>query len=138
MSNITPELQSDSQVKIQENPQLKVDTMSGVTHVNWDNSQAFTPVGQLIFFSQFLTCSNLFKDWVEDAPLFYKSNNAPGKKDILGSLLLSILSGHNRYTHMNEISGDEVSAEILDLNKICSEDSSRRGVKRMEEMAALD
>ena len=60
------------------------------------------------------------------------------QKDILGSLLLSILSGHNRYTHMNEISGDEVSAEILDLNKICSEDSSRRGVKRMEEMAALD
>ena len=39
---------------------------------------------------------------------------------------------------MDEISGDEVSAEILDLNKICSEDSSRRGVKRMEEMAALD
>ena len=39
---------------------------------------------------------------------------------------------------MNEISGDEVSAEILDLNKVCSEDSTRRGVKRMDENDTLN
>ena len=39
---------------------------------------------------------------------------------------------------MNEISGDEVSAEILDLNKVCNEDSTRRGVKRMDENDALN
>ena len=138
MTNTTASLPSDTEVINQVNSTLKVDTMCGTTHVSWDNTQAFTPVGQLVFFSQFLTCSNLFKDWVDDAPLSYKSNNAPDKKDILGTLLLSVLSGHKRYTHMNEISGDEVSAEILDLNKVCSEDSTRRGVKRMDENDALN
>ncbi|MCH2204388.1 MAG: hypothetical protein MK132_00745, partial [Lentisphaerales bacterium] len=53
----------------------------------------------------------------------YKSNDASNKKDILGTLLLSALPGHKRYTHMNVISGDEASVEILDLNEVCSEDS---------------
>lgn len=138
MTNITPPLPSSTEVKKQVNPTIKLDAMCGMTHVNWDNAQAFTPVGQLVFFAQFLTCSNLFNDWVADAPLSYKSNNAPDTKDILGTLLLSTLSGHNRYTHINEISGDDVSAEMLDLNKICSEDSTSRGVKRMDETDALN
>jgi hypothetical protein len=138
MTNITSSLRSNSELINQVTPTIKVDTMCGMTHVSWDNSQAFTPVGQLVFFSQFLTCSKIFKDWVDDAPLSYKSNNAPETKDILGTLLLSVLSGHKRYTHMNEIAGDEVSAEILDLNKICSEDSTRRAIKRMDEGDALN
>lgn len=138
MTNTTTSLQSSSEEINQVNGTMKVSTMCGTTHVNWDNSQSFTPLGQLVFFSQFLSCSNLFQQWADDAPLFYKSNNAPDKRDILGTLLLSVLSGHKRYTHMNEISGDEVSAEILNLNKICSEDSTRRGIKRMDENDALN
>lgn len=138
MAKITPSLRSDSELLDPVNSSIKVDAMCGLTHVSWDNSQAFTPVGQLVFFSEFLTCSNLFKSWVDDAPLSYKSNNAPEKKDILGTLVLSTLSGHNRYTHVNEISGDDVSAELLDLNKICGEDSTRRGIRRMDETAALN
>ena len=83
MTNTMASLPSDSELLNQVNSTMKVDTMCGTTHVSWDNTQAFTPVGQLVFFSQFLTCSNLFNNWVDDAPLSYKSNNAPDKKDIL-------------------------------------------------------
>ena len=83
MTNTTASLPSDSEVIKQVNSTMKVDVMCGTTHVSWDNTQAFTLVGQLVFFSQFLTCSNLFNNWVDDAPLSYKSNNAPDKKDIL-------------------------------------------------------
>ena len=137
MTNITRALRSDPSLKNQVPQSMKVQTMRGTTEVTWDNSQPFTPVGQLVFFAQYLECSNLFKMWVDDAPLYYSSNNAPKPKDVLGTLMLSVLSGHKRYVNMNQLYGDKVSAEVLDLEKICSEDSARRGVKRMDEQEAL-
>lgn len=137
MTNITPVSPSATSLENQVPQSMKLQTMSGVTEVTWDNTQPFTPVGQLVFFAQYLECSNLFKEWSDDAPLFYTSNNAPETRDVLGTLLLSVLSGHKRYVNMNQISGDKVSAEVLNLKKICSEDSARRGVKRMDEQDAL-
>ena len=53
MTNTTASLPSDIEVINQVNSTLKVDTMCGTTHVSWDNTQAFTPVGQLVFFLSF-------------------------------------------------------------------------------------
>lgn len=137
MKNITPTQQSGLTTKNQDLAPIKVQTPNGLTQVQWDNSQATTPLGQLVFFAQYLECSGLFSELVADAPLDYNSNNAPAVKDVLGTLALSILSGHKRYSNMGQLYGDEVSAEILGLNKICSDDSARRGVKRMKIDKAL-
>ena len=80
-----------------ETTRLSVDTFGGRVHVEWDPQAAVTPLGQLAFFIEFLKLGDLFTPWVEDCPLYSTSPNAPSKKDVLGTLLLSILAGHRRY-----------------------------------------
>ena len=59
-----------------------------------------TLLGQLPFFIDFLKTGGLFDAFVADCPLRYVSPNAPGKRDVLGTAMLSMLAGHRRYAHM--------------------------------------
>ena len=101
-SNVTQQTLSD---------QVEVDTYDGKVFVEWDPTAAVTPLGQLPFFIQFLKLGGRFGPWVDDCPLTYTSPNAPKKKDVLGSLFLSILSGHNRYAHMTAWLSDGVNSK---------------------------
>ena len=107
---------------------LEVDSFDGKIHVEWEPEASVTPMGQLAFFIQFLTTGHRFEPWVNDCPLIYKSPNAPQKVDVLGSIMLSILSGHRRYAHIGTIIGDNVNAQLLGMKKIVSDDSARRGM----------
>src|SRR5258708_24250380 len=69
------------------------DTFAGRVHVEWDNSAPVTPLGQLPFFIEYLK-SGLFDGVVADCPLHYTNPNAPRKRDLLGTVLLSGLAGH--------------------------------------------
>lgn len=51
-------------------------------------------------------------------------------------LLLSILAGHNRYSHITALRCDGVSLDVLKMNKIISEDALRRGLGRIESTAS--
>jgi hypothetical protein len=113
--------------------QPAVDTYAGKVHVEWDPTAAVTPIGQLPFFIEYLKIGGLFEPWVASCPLSYRSNNAPKKLDILGSFLLSILSGHNRYAHMASLMGDNVNTKLLGMSKVVSDDSARRALKKMDE-----
>jgi hypothetical protein len=66
---------------------------------------------------------NLFDPWVEECPLQFISPNAPSNRDILGTLLLSVLAGHNRYAHITALRCDGVNPGLLGIDKIVSEDS---------------
>ena len=109
---------------------VEVDTFDGKVHVEWDPTAAVTPIGQLPFFIQFLKLGNRFTPWVNDCPLNYTSNNAPTKTDVLGSLLLSVLSGHTRYSHITTLMSDTVNSTLLGMNKVVSDDSARRALKK--------
>ena len=117
---------------------IEVETFAGKVHVEWDPTAAVTPIGQLPFFIEFLKLGHRFDPWVEDCPLHYLSNNAPQKVDVLGSLFLSILSGHTRYAHMTAIRGDSVNTKLLGMSKVISDDSAIRALKRMDEAAAIE
>lgn len=112
---------------------VEVDTFDGKVHVEWDPTAAVTPIGQLPFFIQFLKLGNRFEPWVKDCPLFYTSNNAPSKTDVLGSFLLSVLSGHTRYSHITTLMSDTVNTTLLGMNKVVSDDSARRALKKIDE-----
>jgi hypothetical protein len=112
---------------------LSVDTFGGRVHVEWDPQAAVTPLGQLPFFIEFLRLGDLFNPWVEECPLYLISPNAPSKKDVLGTLLLSILSGHRRYAHVTTIRSDSVNPGLLGMEKIVSEDSLRRSLVKIPE-----
>ena len=72
-----------------------LDTFGGRSTLSGIRPPAVTPLGQLPFFIEFLKVSGLFDAWVKDCPLVYSSNNAPDKRAVLATFLLSILAGHH-------------------------------------------
>src|SRR6202521_2942844 len=115
---------------------ISLDTFAGKIHVKWAPEAAVSSLGLMPFFIEFLKTSGRFDKWVEDCPLHYTSGNAPEKRDVLGTILLSVLAGHWRYAHMNAIRGDGVNPELLGMTKVASEDSVRRAMTAMEEQAS--
>ena len=85
------------------------DTFGGRVHVEWDAAEPVTPLGQLPFFVEYLKQGGLFDGWVADCPLSFTSPNAPRKRDVLGTLLLSVLAGHQRYAHITALRCDPVN-----------------------------
>ena len=69
------------------------DTFAGKIHVKWPPEATVSSLGLMPFFIEFLKTSGLFDKWVEDCPLRYTSGNAPEKRNVLGTLLLSVLAG---------------------------------------------
>ena len=99
-----------------------LDTFAGKIHVKWAPEAAVSSLGLMPFFIEFLKTSGLFDKWVEDCPLRYTSGNAPEKRNVLGTMLLSVLAGHWRYAHINAIRGDGINPELLGMTAVASED----------------
>ncbi len=110
-----------------------VQTAGGRVQVRWEADSAATPMGQLAYFIEFLTLTGLWSGWQERCPLSYTSPNAPSTADVLGTLLLSILSGHRRYSHVTAIRCDGVNPGLLGMNKVISEDALRRALLAIPE-----
>lgn len=91
--------------------------------------------GGLTFFIEFLKVSGIWEKFVAECPLKYVSPHAPSKSEILGMILLSVLSGHRRYAHITGICGDDVLPRLLGIGKRRSEDSVRRAFERPDEAA---
>jgi hypothetical protein len=107
-------------------PVTSVDTFAGKVHVKWAPEAAVSSLGLMPFFIEFLKTSGLFEEWVADCPLHYTSGNAPDKRDVLGTLVLSVLAGHWRYAHINTIRADGINPALLGMKKVVSEDSAIR------------
>lgn len=132
MSNSTENEVITTQPQIQG----RIDTGSSIIHWDYNEYSPITLHGHLPFFTQFLHAGTLFSDWVDECPLGYKSNNAPSVRDVLGTAMLSVLSGHSRYCHSGALYGDSVAAELLGIRKMVSHDSLLRAVKKMDEKRA--
>ena len=82
--------------------------------VHWsDQSKQVTQMAGLAYFVQFLETTRLFDHFVESCPLIYQSNNAPDKRSVLATILLSVLSGHTRYAHISALSGNGLDAQLF-------------------------
>jgi hypothetical protein len=121
---------------IEQSPKVAVDTFAGRVHVEWDPDAAVTPFGQLPFFIEFLKTSGLYEALLADCPLRYTSPNAPTIRDVVGTLLLSILAGHKRYAHITTIRCDQVNPELLGMTRVLSEDAIRRALGNLPEEEA--
>ena len=117
---------------------VALDTFAGRIHVEWDPEAAVTPLGQLPFFTEYLKISGLFDPWVESCPLELTSPNAPNKRDVLGTAVLSILSGHQRYAHISALRGDSINPRLLGMSKVVSEDSVRRSFAKLDEAKGVE
>ena len=75
---------------------MTLDTFAGPVKVEWDASSPLTPLGQLVYFAEFLKVSGRFDALVDDCPLTYTSPNAPAVRDVVGTWALAALAGHKR------------------------------------------
>ena len=116
---------------------IALDTFGGRIHVEWNPAAAVTPLGQLPYFVEFLKVSGVFDTWVSDCPLTYTSNNASDKREVLATLLVSILAGHHRYAHISAMRNDGIHPELMGVAKFVSEDAARRALARMDEASAV-
>jgi hypothetical protein len=112
---------------------LALDTPGGRIHVQWDETASASPNAQLAFFAEFLHTTGVYPSWCNSCPLSYSSPNAPQLGDVLGTWLLAILAGHNRYTHITALRNDALASQVLGMRKIISEDSLRRALERMDD-----
>jgi hypothetical protein len=117
---------------------IGVETNGGRIQVRWDADAATTPFGQLVFFIEFLTLTGLLERWMESCPLSYQGAHSSKKQDILCTWLLSILSGHKRYSHITTIRADGVTPELLGMQQVVSEDTVRRALAAIEEEPGVD
>jgi hypothetical protein len=110
------------------------DTFAGRVHVEWEKGEgaSMTPLGQLPFFIEYLKQGGLFDAWVAGCPLSLTSPNAPSKRDILGTVMLSVLAGHRRYAHITTLRCDPVNPPLLGMTKVVSEDAVRRALRKIE------
>jgi hypothetical protein len=89
-----------------------------------------------VFFAEFLAATGVFERWVWACPLAYRSDNAPDKRDVLGTLMMGVLAGHRRFAHITALRRDAVGAQALGMNKLVSEDALRRALGRIDETAS--
>jgi len=117
---------------------VPIDTYAGRVHIAWDPDAPVTPSGQLAFFIDFLKSAGLFDNLVAACPLHYTSPNAPSRRDVLGTALLSVLSGHRRYAHITALRADTVNPPLLGMSRVLSEDAIRRAFEKIEANAGVD
>ena len=93
---------------------LGLQSAGGPIKVRWDAKSQATVHGQMAFFIEFLVATGLFDQWVKDCPLNYQSPNGSTARDIVGTWMLSILSGHWRYARQCAACGRSESRVIGD------------------------
>lgn len=109
-----------------------VEAHGGRIRVSWDDDAEVTAYGLLPFFSEFLKETEFFEHWVSQSPLEYTSNNSHTVRDVLGTIMLSLLSGQKRYSHITSLRADSVAPKLFGMSKVVSEDSARRGIARID------
>ena len=115
---------------------MTLDSFGGRIHVRWSPDEAVTPLGQLPFVIDFLKQANLLEPYIEECPLQFSSPNAPEVRDVLGTLLMSIVTGGRRYAHVNALRHDGINPPLLGMSKVCSDDSVRRALKSIDQEKA--
>jgi len=95
-----------------------VDTPGGRVHAEWCDDAPVTRQGSLLFFFQFLGAGGRWDEFIKSIPLTYHSNNASDSKDVIGTIMLSVLNGHRRYAHINSVRGDGVNPGLLGMKRV--------------------
>ena len=112
---------------------LRVQTPGGTFFVEWEPKAPLTPIWQLVFFAQFLNLCGHFDSLCDTCPVRLSSPNAPRTRDVLGTLLMGILCGYTRYAHLSAVRFDPVNPPLLRMEKVASEDSTRRFLGAMSD-----
>lgn len=108
-----------------------VDTPGGRYYAEWDTQAPVTREAQLLFFFQFLKAGGRWEQLLSGCPLVYHGNRGSGAAKVMATVLLSVLSGHWRYAHINAVRGDGINPGLLGVEGTVSEDVVRLAMRRL-------
>ena len=112
-----------------EIPKIPLTTPDGSLTVQWAPDAATSTLGLIPFFIEFLQVTGFWQALVERCPVHRTSPNAPSNTTAIGSIVLTILSGANRYRHSESLRGDQITPQLLGMDRMLSVDAIRRFVE---------
>lgn len=115
-----------------------VDTPGDRVYAEGDPEAPVTREGRLVFFFQFLHVGGRWEELLRDCPIRYTGNRGSGARNVLGTAMLSVLSGQSRYPHISGGRGDSVDPGLPGMGGAVSDDTVRLGIGRIEENVGLD
>jgi len=124
--------------EISKDAKIDIPAYGGRMDVRWDPGSKVTASGGLAYFALFLKTTGLFDRLCSDFPVDYRSNNSCSKRDIVGTMVLAILFGKDRYVQINALRNDTAAMELLGLGRIVSEDTVRRSLRKADDKALDD
>lgn len=115
----------------------KIETLGGEYTLKWDDETPMSVNAHAALLSQFAKAGGFFERLVETCPMKLTSNNAPGVRDLIATIMVSMINGATRFRHVDRLHGDAATAELFGIKRFMSCDSVRRNFASIPEGKAL-
>ena len=115
----------------------KIETLGGEYTLKWDDETQMSVNAHAALLSQFAKAGGFFDRLVETCPMRLTSNNAPGVRDLIATVMVSMVNGATRFRHFDRLHGDVATAALFGVERFMSCDSVRRNFASIPEGKAL-
>ena len=114
-----------------------ISTLGGDYALKWDDETQMSVNAHAALLSQFAKAGGFFDRLVETCPMKLTSNNAPEVRDMIATVMVSMVNGATRFRHFDRLHGDTATAELFGVGRFMSCDSVRRNFASIPEGKAL-
>ena len=115
----------------------KIETLGGDYVLRWDDETQMSVNAHAALLSQFAKAGGFFDRLVETCPMRLTSNNAPEVRDLIATVMVSMVNGATRFRHFDRLHGDTATAELFGVGRFMSCDSVRRNFASIPDGQAL-
>ena len=114
-----------------------ISTLGGEYGLRFDSETQMSVNAHAALLSQFARAGGFLDHLVETCPMRLSSNNAPEVRDLVATVIVSMVNGATRFRHIDRLHGDSATAELFGVGRFMSCDSVRRNFASMPEGDAL-
>ena len=114
-----------------------ISTLGGDYALKWDDETQMGVNAHAALLSQFAKAGGFLDRLVETCPMRLASNNAPEVRDLIATVMVSMVNGATRFRHFDRLRGDAASAELFGVGRFMSCDSVRRNFASIPAEEAL-
>ena len=107
-----------------------ISTLGGDYALRWDDETQMSVNAHAAFLSQFAKAGGFFDRLVETCPMRLTSNNAPEVRDLIATVMVSMVNGATRFRHFDRLHGDAATAELFGVGRFMSCDTRCGGTSR--------
>lgn len=115
----------------------RIETLGGGYALKWDDETQMSVNAHAALLSQFAKAGGFLDRLVETCPMRLTSNNAPEVRDLIATVMVSMINGATRFRHFDRLRGDAASAELFGVRRFMSCDSVRRNFASIPAEEAL-